>query len=203
MTATTNPRIEEALKHVDPQVWIVTARADGESGGLVATFVTKASIVPSCPRFLVGLANHHHTRELVERSGHCVLHVIGKEHLPWVLQLGLVSGKQAEGKLSGLATGTLSTGTPVLTDSLAAFDCRVESKMQTGDRTVYLLEVQDAMSRAEDSRDADETPLRFSDLWALLTREQREQMTELFRLDQVTDRQAIINWRADLLEAQS
>lgn len=199
MTTTAGQRIEEALKCVDPQVWIVTARAGDESGGLVATFVTKASIVTGCPRFLVGLANHHHTWQLVERSRQCVLHAIGKEHFPWVLQLGLVSGKQAGGnKLSGFELTTLATGSPVLANSLAAFDCQVETSLKTGDRTVYLLEVKDAFSR-----ETSETPLRFSELWELLTSEQREQMTELFRQDQETDRMAIINWRANLLGAES
>ena len=51
------------------ELWLVTAQAGGRRGGLIATFVNQASIVPEMPRVLVGLARQHHTWELVEASG--------------------------------------------------------------------------------------------------------------------------------------
>jgi len=57
------PRIWAEL---DPTVWLVTARAGGASGGLIATFVNQASIAPECPRMLLGLSRQHHTWKLIE-----------------------------------------------------------------------------------------------------------------------------------------
>ena len=51
-----------------------TAGAGADRGGLIATFVSQASIVPDLPRVLVGLGKRHHTRGLVEASGAFGLH---------------------------------------------------------------------------------------------------------------------------------
>jgi flavin reductase (DIM6/NTAB) family NADH-FMN oxidoreductase RutF len=128
---------------LDRELWIVTARAGAESGGLVATFVSDASIVRDFPRVIVGLAHQHRTWELVEASDALALHLIGEEHIDWVWRFGLRSGRD-EHKLQGLRVGAGRTGSPVLLDALGWLDCRVESRMDTGDRTVYLAEVIDA-----------------------------------------------------------
>src|SRR5436309_14934731 len=125
---------------VDRQLWLVTAAAGACRGGLIATFVSEASIVPDLPRVVVGLARHHHTWELVEASGAFALHLLGEEQLPWVWQFGLQSGRDAD-KLAGLAVRSGSTGSPLLSDALRWLDCRVEARRETGDRTLYLAEV--------------------------------------------------------------
>ena len=40
----------------DRELWLVTASAGGGRGGLIATFVSQASIGPDLPRVVVGLA---------------------------------------------------------------------------------------------------------------------------------------------------
>src|SRR5213078_3800168 len=130
----------EILDRLDRELWLVTAQAGGRRGGLVATFVTSASIVPEMPRMLVGLARQHHTWGLVEQSGALALHLIGEEHLEWVWRFGLASGRDGD-KFAGLAVTAGQTGSPLLTGALAWLDCRVEARLETGDRTVFLAEV--------------------------------------------------------------
>src|SRR5262249_32598631 len=125
---------------LDRELWILTARAGPRAGGLVATFVSEASIVPELPRVLVGLARQHGTWELVEASGAFALHLIGVEHLDWVWRFGLRSGRDTD-KFRGLEVQTGATGSPLLEGALGWLDCRVETRMETGDRTVYLAEV--------------------------------------------------------------
>ena len=55
-------------------------------------------------------------------------------------RFGLRSGRDAD-KLAGLSMTTATTGSPILTDALGWLDCRVEARLDTGDRTVYLAEV--------------------------------------------------------------
>src|SRR5436190_14102635 len=86
---------------VDRQLWLVTAAAGGRRGGLIATFVSEASIVPDLPRVLVGLARQHHTWELVEAGGAFALHLLSAEQLDLVYRFGLTSGRGAD-KLAGL-----------------------------------------------------------------------------------------------------
>jgi flavin reductase (DIM6/NTAB) family NADH-FMN oxidoreductase RutF len=125
---------------LDHEVWLVTAQAEGRRGGLIATFVQQATIVPDLPRVLVGLARQHHTWELVEHSDAFALHLLGEQHLDWVWHFGLESGRGRD-KLHGMRLSPLSTGGPVLENAIGWLDCRVESRLETGDRTVYLAEV--------------------------------------------------------------
>ena len=53
---------------LDREVWLVTSQAGEKRGGLIATFVNQASIVPDVPRVVIGLARHHHTWTIVEES---------------------------------------------------------------------------------------------------------------------------------------
>src|SRR5438045_1414450 len=87
---------------LDREVWLVTAAAGGRRGGLIATFVNQASIVPDLPRVVIGLARQHHTWELVEASGAFALHLLGEEHLDLVWRFGLPSGRIVD-KLADLS----------------------------------------------------------------------------------------------------
>ena len=125
---------------LDREVWLVTAQNGSRRGGLIATFVNPATIVADLPRMLVGIAKQHHTWELIEASNAFALHLLGEQHLDWVWHFGLQTGRGRD-KLDGFRTGEMSTGSPVLEDAIGWLDCRVEGRLDAGDRTVYLAEV--------------------------------------------------------------
>jgi flavin reductase (DIM6/NTAB) family NADH-FMN oxidoreductase RutF len=122
---------------LDRELWLVTAQAGGQRSGLIATFVGPASIVADEPRLVVGLAKQHLTWELVEASGAFGLHLLGAQHLDWVWRFGLSSGRDGD-KFAGFELHTARTGSPVLASAIGWLDCRVEARMDIGDRTVYL-----------------------------------------------------------------
>ena len=111
----------------------MTAAADVNRGGLIATFVSQASIVPELPRVVIGIARQHFTWQLIEQTGAFALHLLGDEHLPWVWRFGLRSGRQGD-KLDGIASRAGKTGSPILPDALAWLEARVEGRLDTGDR---------------------------------------------------------------------
>ena len=113
-------------------------------GGLIATFVSLASIVTDMPRVLVGLAKQHHTWEIVDAGGAFALHLLGERHVEWVWSFGLSSGRDGD-KFLGLAVRQGVTNSPLLDDALGWLDCKVEATLDTGDRTVYLAEVIDGV----------------------------------------------------------
>ncbi len=125
------------LAWMDREVWLVTARAGEQRGGLIATFVSQATIVPDLPRVVVGLANQHHTRGLVETSGCLALHLLSEDNLDLVWQFGLVSGRDHD-KFAGLETTTGPTGCPLLGSTVGWLDCRVETRLDVGGRTLYV-----------------------------------------------------------------
>jgi len=125
---------------LDRELWLVTAQAGGRRGGLIATFVSPASIAPDLPRVLVGLAKQHYTWELVETSNAFALHLLGEEHVDWVWRFGLASGRAAD-KFAALEAHAEATGSPLLDAAVGWLECRVEGRLDCGDRTVYLGEV--------------------------------------------------------------
>jgi len=131
--------IRAVFARLDREIWLVTAASGPRRGGLIATFVSQASIVPSMPRVLVGLAKQHHTWELIQESKAFGLHLLGEEHLDWVWRFGLVSG-HGQDKLAGLKLEARA-GPPILADVPGWLDCRVEASLDSGDRTIFLAQV--------------------------------------------------------------
>ncbi len=186
MTASTT--IAALLGRLDPPLWIVTAAHDNRQGGLVATNVTSASIVPDLPRMVVGLARQHHTWELVEASGAFTLHLLGPTNLDWVWRFGLASGRERD-KLADLAWTPGPTG-PILAGALGWLACRVEARFDTGDRTLFLAEIIDAGGEAQGE------PLTVQGLLAHASAEQKAELKGQLERDAGIDAAAICAWRA-------
>jgi flavin reductase (DIM6/NTAB) family NADH-FMN oxidoreductase RutF len=167
----------------------VTAADGAIRGGLIATFVARASIVGELPRMVLGVAKHHHTWSLIERSGRFALHLIHPRRLDLIWRFGLESGHDRD-KLAGLESGRTPGGSPLIVDSPGWLDCRVETSMDTGDRTVYLAAVE-----ASDARSGS-TPLTVRRLFAEAPEKRRRQLDSLYARDGHIDAEAIRRWRA-------
>ena len=176
------------FRRLDRELWLVTAGSGGRRGGLIATFVSQASIVPEMPRMIVGLAQQHHTRELVEASGAFALHLLGEDQVEWVWRFGLQTGRAVD-KLDGLETRAGASGAPILIGAAGWLDCRVEARLDTGDRTVYLAEVLDAQSPGA------RPLLTVSRLGPLITDDRRQALEEQMARDVAIDARAIAAWR--------
>lgn len=127
---------------LDREVWLLTARANGRARGLVATQVGPVSTVAEVPRVLVGVAKHHPTRELVEASRAFAVHLLSKDNTDLVWRFALPSDPDAD-PFAGLTTMAATTGSPILGGTVGWLDCRVETSLDAGDRTLYVAEVVD------------------------------------------------------------
>lgn len=131
---------------IDREIWLVTAQAGERRGGLIATLVNQASFIPDRPRLVVGIARQHHTWELIEQSGACAMHLLAEDNLDLVWHFGLETGRHRD-KLDGFDTISGSTGSPLLESTVGWLDCRVETKLDIGDRTLFVLDVVEGMVR--------------------------------------------------------
>ena len=147
-----------------------------------------ASIVPELPRVLVGVARRHATWTLIDESGAFAAHLFGEERLDWVERFGLQSGRTAE-KLAGLDHRPGRSGSPILEGAACWLDCRVEARLETGDRTIFLAEVVDARATAS----APEFTVRR--MLQSVPDEVRARLDEQRRRDAVADAEAILDWR--------
>src|SRR4051794_24352730 len=98
---------------VDPPVWLVTAAHGGDRGGLIATFVANASLVPDDPRVLVGGAKPPFPGGLIARPGAFPLPLVPAAGAEWARRFGLRSGRDGD-KFAGLAPAVGATGAPLL-----------------------------------------------------------------------------------------
>jgi flavin reductase (DIM6/NTAB) family NADH-FMN oxidoreductase RutF len=178
----------EVFNSLDREIWLITARAGDRQSGLIATYVSRASLVPTLPRVIIGLAKHHFTHELIQESNAFCMHLIDEDHIDWVWNFGIPSGREID-KLRGLATHSGVTGSPILTEALAWLDCRVEAQMDTGDRTLYLAEVLDA--RIVQTA----TPLTVKRLLELSPADKLREMKLAVERDIDLDLTAILEWR--------
>jgi flavin reductase (DIM6/NTAB) family NADH-FMN oxidoreductase RutF len=181
--------LRRLFERIDREVWIVTAAHAGRRGGLVATFVAPASIVRELPRIIAGIAKTHETWKLIEASGAFAAHLVEESQAELVWHFGLQSSRDVD-KFAGLEVGTVATGSPILRDALAWLDCQVETRMDTGDRTVYLGEVCAGESRSE------ARPLTIQTLLATASPENKRTLNEQMTADAARDAEAIARWRA-------
>ena len=186
--------IEQVLGELEWPVWLVTAADEERRGGLIATFVNEASIVPSMPRMVVGLANHHYTWSLIESSDAFALHLLNDDQMELVAEFGMRTGHEAD-KLSKRPFTLSETGSPILSDAPAWLDCRVEDRLETGDRTLYLAEV----IAGKVVRPF--TPMTNTRMLGLASHEQRRILRERMERDREVDAAKIAQWRAQRAEA--
>jgi flavin reductase (DIM6/NTAB) family NADH-FMN oxidoreductase RutF len=200
------------LAWLNREVWLVTAQvrsvadSDQQAGGpgkssrsstrpmsrsgLIATFVSEASIVTNLPRVLVGLAKQHRTCELALASGAFALHLLGEQNLDWVWHFGLQSGRHLD-KFKGMRVQTASTGSPILSETIGWLDCQVEARLDTGDRLVFLA----AVVQSEVNHFA--PPLTFNRLMELAPPHCLNEMKRRRHFDSHADARAICAWRTE------
>lgn len=169
--------------------WIITAGSGNDAGGLVATFVNNASLVPALPRLTIGIARHHHTWELIQRSRAFAAHLVDEQHCELIWTFGLASGREVN-KLAGVRWRRGHTGSPLLEDALAWADCSVEAELDIGDRSVYVAAVVDAHVNRPGVALTDRR------IFELASDEQRRRLHEERERDQDLDAAALLAWRA-------
>jgi flavin reductase (DIM6/NTAB) family NADH-FMN oxidoreductase RutF len=180
--------ISALFADLDRELWLITAQAGHRRGGLIATFVSQASIVPELPRVLVGVARQHHTWQLIEQAEAFALHLLGEEHLPLVWRFGLQSGRQSD-KLDGLSIHAGKTGSPIWAAAPAWLEARVEAKLETGDRTLYLAEVLEGRWQCHAH------PLTVQHMVQQAPPDKLQQLKGQMERDQAVDAAAIRAWR--------
>jgi flavin reductase (DIM6/NTAB) family NADH-FMN oxidoreductase RutF len=185
--------IDAALKLLNRELWIVTAAAGPRRGGLLASWVSVASIDRARPVLIAGLAPNHFTTELVQSNGSFAAHLLRAEQvdLAWIFAS---ASSRTHDKFSGLEVQTHDTGSPVLTDCLAWFDCRVFHRHSTGDRLYFWADVLNGHHNASDEP---ASALREQDFFRQLTAERRQQLAADRDADAAALRGLHAQWRLE------
>jgi flavin reductase (DIM6/NTAB) family NADH-FMN oxidoreductase RutF len=183
-----NDQIEQVFGLIDREIWIVTAAAGGKRGGLVATWVSQASIDKDTPTVIIGIATNHYTCELIDASSAFALHLLRPDQLEVAWNFASGSGRVRD-KLELLAAHTVDSDSPVLDDCLAWLDCRVFFRFDGGDRIYFFADV--LSGRTLDAGKPLSEAMLFDDASA----EQLAAMTEYRDRDIMTQRPMYRAWR--------
>lgn len=129
------------LRHLTLPVVAITTSAGGRTNGMIANSAQRASLVPSQPRICVYISKTNFSHDLVMRSGVFGVHLLRTDQWELIYHLGMQSGRDNDDKLAGLDLRSGVSGCPLLTDCLAAFECRVVNAMDAGAATFFLGDV--------------------------------------------------------------
>jgi flavin reductase (DIM6/NTAB) family NADH-FMN oxidoreductase RutF len=179
---------EAVFALLDRELWLVTTRHGEQRGGLIATFVSKASIVPELPRMAIGLAKQHHTCGLIQASGRFAMHLLWLDQIDLVWRFGLRSGHNVD-KLASLTTRESPLGNPLLDNTLGWLDCRVEATLDIGDRLVFVAEVCHGGAHGQG------IPLTVNRLYFEAPEDRREELDRMYERDGRVDAATILAWR--------
>jgi flavin reductase (DIM6/NTAB) family NADH-FMN oxidoreductase RutF len=163
--------VNAVLRHVDREIWIITAAAGQLRGGLTATAVSVASLDPHRPMLLVGITPNHFTAELIGGSETFAAHLLRPDQAAVAWNFADGSGRDRD-KLAGLTANVSPQGAPILADCLAWLECRPVSRYSAADRTFYWAEIIAGASLGP------VPPLRENAFIASLTDSQRRQLAE-------------------------
>ena len=103
-------------------VYVVCAQHEGQRGGLAVAWATQVAT----NGILICVGAQSATRDLILASNAFGLSVLTRDQLDVARVFGTRSSRDVD-KFAGVGTHTAETGSPLLDDCAAAFDCRVKA----------------------------------------------------------------------------
>jgi flavin reductase (DIM6/NTAB) family NADH-FMN oxidoreductase RutF len=138
---------KNALRKLTYGLYVATSRdAESTAGGTI-NWLSQASFEP--PLIMAGIKRDSRLHQAIENSKAFAVHVVGKSQKN--LATSFFKGATEEnGKLNGYDFAPGATGSPVLKDPPAWFECRVLDAIRRGDHTIFVAEVVEAGVRSEE-----------------------------------------------------
>ena len=131
-----------ALRQYAAGVCLLTVRDDIDDVGTTVSSVMSVSATP--PLIAVGLTTGGYPAEVLEEVGRCALTVLGAQHAIVASRFASHGRPSARHLLEAVPwTRATGSGAIVLSDGLAAVDCRLERLVPAGDHVLALLELAD------------------------------------------------------------
>ena len=119
-------------------VTLITAEHEGLKAGLIATAVNSVTMDP--PTLLVCVNKSASAHSTIDNSNSLCVNLLSLDHSA-ILEVFSSSTRKDERFKDG-EWKTLSTGCPILSDSVASFDCNIIERMHYGTHTIFLAQVE-------------------------------------------------------------
>ncbi len=134
-------QFKAGMRSVAGAVTIITTAHASHRYGMTATAVCSATANP--PTVLVCINKLAATHDAIVKSRVYCVNVLRAEDFD--LSTNFSGAQTGEGRFKSRNWSRLATGSPVLVDSLVAFDCRVVKSLVHGTHTIFLGQVEQVL----------------------------------------------------------
>ncbi len=125
------------LRHLTSPILALTCARGDKLNGMILNSAVRASLVPAKPRVAVFILKRNLSHDIVFETGAFALHVLHADNWDVIWELGFHSGRDRD-KLARFSYTIGATGSPILDDCYASFDCRVVNAMDAGASTCFM-----------------------------------------------------------------
>ena len=132
--------LDDLVKYISRGVYVIGV-SDGEhQNAFTAAWVMQVSFKP--PLLAISINPEHYSYQLLLASGTCTVNVLGEKQLAIAEHFG----RSDRDKMTGFQWQVDTTGAPILSTSLAYFDCQVSHYTDAGDHKIVICNVVAAAS---------------------------------------------------------
>ncbi len=126
---------EDLVKQISHGVYVVGVGIGDRQNAFTAAWVMQVSFDPLL--LAISINPEHYSYRLLQESGVCTVNVLAQDQYA----LAEHFGRSAKDKMAGFQWRQAETGAPVLSESLAYFDCRVSHYADAGDHKIAVCQV--------------------------------------------------------------
>lgn len=137
-------------KQISHGVYVIGVGVGDRQNAFTAAWVMQVSFDPLL--LAISINPEHYSYQLIQASGVCTVNVLGQDQYA----LAEHFGRSAKDKMAGFQWQLAETGAPVLSESLAYFDCQVSHYADAGDHKIAVCKVVAAATLKQGQ------PLRYS-----------------------------------------
>ncbi|MDO9106120.1 MAG: flavin reductase family protein [Methylovulum sp.] len=128
--------ISELFKHISHGVYVVGVSDGVSRNAFTAAWVMQVSFKP--PLLAISINPGHYSYRLMQAGGICTVNVLGRDQFAIAEHFGRPG---IADKMAGFAWQQDKTGAPILSLSLAYFDCEVCHYADAGDHKIAICQV--------------------------------------------------------------
>lgn len=144
--------LEQAVGRIVGSLCIVTAQQGEVASAMLASWVSQATFTP--PGLTVSVAKERAVESLLYPGSHFILNILAEGKHIGLMKHFLKPFGPAEDRFAGVKTQDSSLGAPILSESLAYLECRVNSRMECGDHWVVYATVENGQVLDADGKTA-------------------------------------------------
>ena len=123
------------FKQISHGVYVIGVTDGLHQNAFTAAWVMQVSFNP--PLLAISINPQSYSYQLLQAGGVCAVNVLGRDHYA----LAEHFGRSAPDKMAGFQWQQAKTGAPVLSTSLAYFDCQVSHYADAGDHKIAVCKV--------------------------------------------------------------